>query len=153
MYNRAEAAQTREAFWTVFGQYMAPQQSAEGQFINWINYKTGEKHIYFKMQAGNHSATIGIELTHNDVELQQLYFEQFDQYKKLLLQATNETWLWQLHATDESGRTISKIYTGITGVNIMNREDWPKLIQFFKPRIIALDLFWSEVKYGFEALR
>ncbi|RYZ23162.1 MAG: DUF4268 domain-containing protein, partial [Chitinophagaceae bacterium] len=36
---------------------------------------------------------------------------------------------------------------------IFRREDWPELISFFKPRIVALDAFWSEAKYFFEALR
>lgn len=153
MYSRAEASQMRHAFWTAFGQYMAPQPSAEGERINWVNYKTGEKYIYFRMQADTKTAFIGIELTHPDKEMQQLYFEQFEQFKKLLHQRLKEEWIWRLHATDETGRWMSKIFTEQVGVNIMQLEDWPELISFFKPRIIALDAFWSEVKYSFEALR
>jgi hypothetical protein len=153
MYSRAEASQLRQAFWTTFGQYMAPQPSAEGERVNWINYKSGEKHVYFKMQADTKSAYIGIELTHPDRDLQQLYFEQLEQFRPLLHQHLQENWTWQLHATPEAGGTISRTFTEMTGVNIMKREDWSQLISFFKPRIIALDAFWSEVKYAFEALR
>jgi hypothetical protein len=32
----------------------------------------------------------------------------------------------------------------------MKRDDWPAIISFLKPRIIALDAFWSQAKYGFE---
>ncbi|RZK28608.1 MAG: DUF4268 domain-containing protein, partial [Hymenobacter sp.] len=46
MYSKAEATQLRQAFWTTFGQYMAPVPSAEGWPTNWINYKTGLKHVY-----------------------------------------------------------------------------------------------------------
>ena len=49
MYSKAEATQLRQAFWTAFGQYMAPVPSAEGETTNWINYKTGFKHLYFRM--------------------------------------------------------------------------------------------------------
>jgi hypothetical protein len=153
MYSRAEASQMRQEFWTTFGQYMAPQLSAEGERVNWINYKTGEKHIYFKMHADTKGASVCIELTHSDEEVQQLYFEQFEQFKKLLHQQLQENWTWQLHATDETGRCVSKILTTIAGANVMKREDWPQLISFFKPRIIALDAFWCGVKYAFEALR
>ena len=153
MYSRTEASQARQAFWTTFGQYMAPQLSAEGERINWINYKTGERDIYFKMHAGISIATIGIELTHRDLELQQLYFEQFEQSKKMLHAMVKEEWTWLLHVPGETGKTASKIYTAHEGANIMKREDWPAAISFFKPRIIALDAYWSEVKYGFEALR
>jgi hypothetical protein len=40
MYPRNEAAQLKKEFWTVFGQYMAPVLSSEGEKISWGNYKT-----------------------------------------------------------------------------------------------------------------
>jgi hypothetical protein len=153
MYTRAEASQLRHAFWTAFGQYMAPQLSAEGERVNWINYKTGEKGIFFKMEADTKRASIGIELTHTDPELQQLYFEQFVQFQSLLHGHAGENWNWQLHNRNELGKTVSRIFTEYAGVNVMERNDWPKLISFFKPRLIALDAFWCDVKYAFEALR
>jgi hypothetical protein len=77
VYSKAEATQLRQAFWTTFGQYMAPVPSAEGVPTNWINYKTGLKHVYFRMQADNRLASIGIELTHPDAGIRELFFEQF----------------------------------------------------------------------------
>ena len=153
MYSRQEASQLRQEFWTSFGQYMSPVLSAEGEKINWINYKTGEKDIYFKMQADNKKAFIGIELTHRDAGIQHLYFEQFTELKKILEDSMGEEWTWQLHIADENGRLVSRIYTEQNQVSILKKEDWPALISFFKPRMIALDEFWSMVKYGFEALR
>jgi len=38
-------------------------------------------------------------------------------------------------------------------VNIFKQEDWPKLISFFKPRIIALDEFWSDAQDSFDLFR
>jgi hypothetical protein len=73
----------RQAFWTAFGQYMLPILSADGAKINWINYKTGVKDVSFKMNADNKIAIIAIELTHADVELQQLFFEHFLRAKKI----------------------------------------------------------------------
>jgi len=50
----------------------------------------------------------------------------------------------------ESGKLVSKIYQERKCINIMRREDWPALISFFKPRMMALDEFWNSVKYSFE---
>ena len=150
MYSKEQASQLRQAFWTAFGQYMGPVLSAEGLRTNWINYKTGVKHIFFRMQADNKTAAISIEITHPDKELQQLFFEQFATYKNVLHSTLNEEWEWQLHTTDEYGKTISRIYKEIRPVSIYQKEDWPKLISFFKPRIIALDEFWNDAKYAFE---
>lgn len=153
MYSKQEAAGLKKKFWTALGQYLSPVLSAEGEKQAWLNYKTGEKHIHFRMQAGNKQATIGIELSHTDESLRQLYFEQFLQCKKLLEDAAGEEWIWQPDTIDEHGKTVSRIYTALRGVSVFKREDWPALISFFKPRMIALDEFWSRVKYGFEALR
>lgn len=152
MYSRQEASQLRQEFWTAFGQYMLPIPSSDGERVNWINYKTGEKHIFFKMQADTKQAFIGIELSHPDAGIQELYFEQFRSVKQFLIAETGEEWDWVLHTNDETGKLISRIGKTISPVNIFKREDWPMLISFFKPRIMALDAFWSMVKYSFEEL-
>ena len=143
----------RQEFWTTFGQYMSPILSAEGERVNWINYKTGEKNISFKMHADNKKAMIGIELTHKDRDIQQIYFEQFLQFKSLFDNSVNEDWHWQLHGCHDHGKIISRIYKEKQGASIFEKQDWPELISFFKPRIIALDEFWSSIKYAFELLR
>ncbi len=153
MYTKGEASQLRQAFWTAFGQYLAPIPSAEGLKVNWVNYKTGLKHVYFRMQAGNKTASIGIELTHPDPGIQELFFLQFTELKTLLHGTLDETWDWVLHTTDENGQLISRIYKEIAPVNVFNQDDWPALISFFKPRIIALDEFWTDAKYSFDALK
>ena len=51
MFSKQHASQLRKEFWTVFGQYMSPINSYEGEKINWINYKTGVKGLQFKMHA------------------------------------------------------------------------------------------------------
>jgi hypothetical protein len=153
MYSKQEASQLRQEFWTKFGQYMSPILSSEEEKINWINYKTREKNIFFRMHADTKKASIGIELTHNDRQIQRLYFEQFLQFKKLFAEILKEEWIWQLHTYDEHTKLISKIFIEKPGVSIFQKQDWPQLVSFFKPRIIALDEFWSQVKYSFELLK
>lgn len=153
MYSKQEASRLRQQFWTTFGQYMNPIPSAEGEKTNWINYKTGEKNIAFRMHADNKKAIIAIELNHNDKEIQQIYFEQFLQFKNLFNDALKEDWTWQPGSYDEHGKLISTISTQKTGISIFQKQDWPELISFFKPRIIALDEFWSMIKHAFESLK
>jgi hypothetical protein len=153
MYSKAEATQLRQAFWTAFGQYMAPVPSAEGETTNWINYKTGIKHLYFRMQADNRHASIGIELNHPDPGIRELFFEQFRELKTLLHEVLSEEWTWEESSVDAQGLPLSCIYTELRPANLFNRDDWPRLISFFKPRIIALDAFWADAQYTFEALK
>jgi hypothetical protein len=153
MYSKQESSKLRQEFWTAFGLYMTPVLSAEGEKVNWINYKTGEKHIAFRMYADNKKAAIAIELSHSDAGVRELHFEQFSEMKNLLHATLAEEWTWEMHASTETGKDISRIYMEKNGCSIFKKEDWPGLISFFKPRIIALDEFWSSAKYAFEALR
>jgi len=132
---------------------MAPHPSAEGLKANWINYKTGFKDVYFRMEADKKKASIAIELTHPDPEIQQMFFEQFAALREVLHDCLEEEWEWELHTRDEYGKVISRIYTELKPMSIFNRDHWPELISFFKPRIIALDAFWSDARYSFEELR
>lgn len=150
MYSRAEISRIRKDFWISFGQYMKPIRSASGFRVNWPNYKTGVKDIYFRMKAENDFASIGIEICHADEELQELFFDQFKQFRKLLEAETAEEWNWKLHVENEFGQKISKIEKVKSGVNVMDQNSWHDIISFLKPRIISLDAFWDNVKPGFE---
>jgi hypothetical protein len=153
MFSREEASRIKEEFWTAFGRYMNPILSAEEMKINWVNYHTGLKDVYFRMDAAKKSAVIFISMEHRDPDIQELYFEQFMELKDLLHSTLNEEWQWQLHAPVGEGKVISKIYKEISGVSVLNKDHWPELISFFKPRIIALDNFWQDAKYSFETLK
>ncbi len=150
MYSKNEIATLKKEFWTSFGQYMRPVKNAEGEFINWINYKTGIKHIFFRMDAVRDNASIGIEITHAVREQRLAVYEQFLLFKNLLAKEMNEEWIWQEDFIDEFQKHISRISISLHGVNILHRHDWPLIISFLKPRIIALDAFWSLIKDQFE---
>ena len=150
MYSRQESSQLYKNFWTSFGQYMKPLRGADDQPVNWLNYKTGIKDLYFRMDADNVKATIAIELRHTDRATQEHYFEKSRQVKEYFHQTMGENWQWQLHDTDEDGRLVSRISTEINNVNMLNVNAWPAIISFLKPRMLALDIFWNMVKESFE---
>ena len=153
MYARQQASQLRQEFWTAFGLYMAPVPSADGEKKAWINYKTGEKHLQFRMDAGNESAFIAIIFSHPDAGIRHLYYEQMQQLKPLLETFLPEPWAWEPACTDEQDRDFSRIIHTLKEVSVLRKTDWPRLVSFFKPRIIALDAFLAEARYYFEALR
>ncbi len=131
---------------------MRPVPSSEGMKINWMNYHTGVRDVFFRMDAGMKSAYIAISIEHRDPEIQALYFDQFVALKSLLHTTLGETWQWQLHSTTNENKIVSRIFTELTDVSVFNKAQWPELISFFKPRIIALDSFWENARYTFEEL-
>jgi hypothetical protein len=153
MYTREEISRQKQAFWTAFGKYMQPVLPAEGEPVSWLNYKTGIGGLHFKMDADRDHAVIMIRLSNSDAAIRQLQYAQFLQLKSILHETLGEDdWVWQPVATDERGKPVSTISKTIRGVNIHQQEDWPTIISFLKPRIIALDAFWSMVKHSFDLL-
>ena len=152
MYTRKDASRIRQEFWTTFGRYMDPVPSAEGMNINWVNYHTMLKDVYFRMDAAQNASAIYISIEHRDPEIRQLHFGRFMGSKEMLHGMLKEEWVWELNVPSGESKIIGRIYKEIAGVSVFNKDHWPDLISFFKPRIIALDRFWENAKYGFEDL-
>ena len=151
MFSKQESSQLRKEFWTALGQYLSPVPSSEGEKINWINYKTGVKHILIRMDTPNRGASIGFVLTDPDSLLRLRVFEQLQQLQGILNETTGfADWIWEPTAYNQTGQEISRVYVSIERASVLNKADWPELISFFKARLIALDQFLRLVKFQFE---
>ena len=153
MFTKEEASAIKKEFWSNLAQQLEKRGSASGKRINWVNYKTGVRDIYFRMHANKKKASISIDISHEDTGIQELFYEQFLEFKNYLHNILGEEWDWELHGTDDLGRTVSRISKTLNEINIFNKKDWNKLISFLKPRIILLDEFWFDAKDNFEALK
>lgn len=152
MYKRHEASAIKRKFWTSFGQYMKPVSSAWNDEVNWINYHTGIKDVFFRMDAERHFATCSIELMAKDDDLRHRFFDQFVLQRTYFQSIMGDDWVWEKDVADQNGRSISRISKRLDGVNVLNENDWPPIISFFKPSIMAFDSFWADAKDGFEML-
>jgi hypothetical protein len=150
MYTKEQLSKQRQKFWTRFGLYMKPVPGANGESVNWLNYKTGIRYIFFKVDVDRQQAFIRIELRHPQVAQRMQCYQQFVALKKLLQNTGGNEWHWQPNATDESGQAINLISQTLNGVNALDEADWPAIISFLKVRMLLLDAFWELVKAGFE---
>ena len=150
MYSRKEQTRIREEFWTSFGRHLALSFSASGEKPNWINYKTGHRHIAFKMDASQHEATIAIQIRHPEPSERINLYKRLYALKTVLEAHTNEKWEWREESSNEQGISVSSVTKSVAGLNVLNRDHWVEIGSFLKPRIIALDIFWNEVKEIFD---
>jgi len=152
VFSQSETSRIRQEFWTAFGKYMSPIASSEGLKVNWVNYRTGVKNVYFRMETLADRGMISISIEHSDAGIRDLFFGQFIELKEMLHAALDEEWEWRREVILD-GRTVSRIYKELPAVQVTNKDDWPELISFFKPRMIALDAFWENAKWAFESLK
>ena len=152
MYTREQASIIKQQFWTRFGKYMAPILSADGEKINWINYKTGIRHLSFRMNATHEFAYIGIEINDKEPVKRAALYDQFMILAPVLEQTLGEKWQWQAQDEHEHHQSLSSVSISLQGCNIFKESDWPQIISFLKPRILKLDEFWYEHKMIFEML-
>jgi hypothetical protein len=131
---------------------MSPVLSSEGEKVSWINYKTGIRHLFFRMNVSNFDAYIGIEMVHKNSDDSMKTYNQFMALKTILEQELQEKWIWEAQVEIDGGQQVSRIYTALSPCNIFNKSDWPSIISFLKPRLIALDMFWGQHKMIFEML-
>ena len=144
MYTKQEISRQKQVFWTAFGKYMKPVLSADGEAISWLNYKTGKKSIHFRMDVDSRRAVVAVVMDDRS------FFDQFKQLSRIFEETLEEdNWVWKQDDIDEHGRSISTILKQLSDVNIFRSEDWPAIISFLKPRIIALDAFWCMARYQF----
>ena len=152
MYSKEEVSAMRQGFWTAFGMYMGPVPNAEGDKINWVNYKTGVKHHWYKMKAEGNTATISFENTDPDHEAQVFFYNQMKILNNEWLAHMGNGWTCEPPALAKEGTLICSIYTVLHGPDLFHKEDWPQLISFFKNHLISFDAFWCNFKYAFRGL-
>ncbi|ANH82113.1 hypothetical protein A8C56_15050 [Niabella ginsenosidivorans] len=150
MYSKHEAALLKKEFWTALGSYLKPIPNANGYPINWVNYKTGIRHIYFRTDVTKKEASAAIELTHPVQEDRLVAFEKMQCLKTVFRETVSGEWYWQEAVYDEQGIPLSRIICFKENVNIFNKTDWPEIIAFLKERLTGLDAFWVIAKDHFE---
>ena len=67
----------------------------------------------------------------------------------IFMEIMQESWDWQLLHINEHDKPVSLIIKEFVGLMVLNKDNWPLIISFFKERILKLDQFWSIAKDQF----
>lgn len=153
MFSKEEAYQKKKEFWIAYGGYMKLQMNAEDRRVNWINYKTGVKGMYFKTDVESKFAAVSIELSHANPSMNEMMWEQLEVYEVLLNDALEGDWVWEKRTQDEDGKPISRISIRLENVSIFRENDYADIIRFLKKHMMALDVFWTQHKDSFDIFK
>ncbi|EMR02623.1 DUF4268 domain-containing protein [Cesiribacter andamanensis] len=148
MFSRDEAKAWNERFYTLFGTYMRRHQPQAEGARQWLNYRTGVKDIFFRIEAGGKGALAAIDIQHTDEGVRQLFWEQFEEFKKMLELQTGPL-LWEPAYTLDSGRPIARLYQKLEGVSLYREDDWHQIFPFFEKYLLGFDAFWADFREAF----
>ncbi len=144
MFSKEEAKQLRIDFWTAFGVYMRQHTSLMGPKQKWVNYHTGVKGIFFRLEADAKCVRVAITMEQDDPGMRALFYEQFEELQQYLAVETEGEWIWEPSYTQQDGREIARIYRGMEGVSLYNKADWHLMFAFLEGNIVPLDSVWAD---------
>ena len=152
MYGKEEAYELRKLFWTSFGKFMKRHKSADFSKVNWMNYKTGAKDLYFRLEADKRTAKICVDLQMEDAGIREIYYAQFKEVQGVFHDLTGIEWDWNENFTNEYNVTLSRLSISIDKVNMYNKDNWQTIFEFYEKYLIGMDEFWVEFKDLFKQL-
>jgi hypothetical protein len=150
MYNKEESKAIREEFWDRFKSLSGKKRLRKKLPGNWMLTQTGVKALNLRFHVDRQVAQVGIDLETKNMDKRLELYEKLESVKKVLEEAMEEPMIWELEYIRENGKSVSRIYQQIEGVDIYNRDTWEKAQRFMYERMTRLEAFYMEYKDFFK---
>lgn len=135
MFSREESKKIRQQFWTSFGKEY-PRK--------WLLYNTKIKEFQLKFTFDRKSAMVSLDVFDNDVMIRDYYYEKLISLKQVLSTEYLPEIIFEESYTLPEGKTIARVYTEMTDVNIHNQNDWPIVKDFLAKKMDKLEEFFED---------
>jgi hypothetical protein len=113
---------------------------------------TGIRALNLRFHVNREVAQVGIDLETRNMDKRLELYDKLEAVKQPLEQAMEEPMKWELEYIRENGKSVSRIYTEIDGIDIYDRSTWKRAQEFMTDRMLKLELFYREYqdyfKYG-----
>jgi hypothetical protein len=144
MFSKEEAKSIREEFWDRFKSVSLKKRTARRLPGNWMLNQTGIRALNLKFHVDRKVAQVGIDLETRNMDKRIELYEKLEAVKQLLEKSMGEPMTWELEYIRENGKSVSRIYTEIDGVDIYDRNTWERAHRFMLDRMMKLELFYRE---------
>ena len=150
MYSKEESKAIREEFWDRFNSYSGRKRLRKKLPGNWLLTRTGVKALNLRFHVDRQVAQVGIDLETRNIDKRLELYEKLESVKKVLEVAMEEPMIWELEYIRENGKSVSRIYQQLEGVDLYNRETWPEAFRFMFGKMIKLEAFYMEYRDFFK---
>ncbi len=146
MLSKEELKEKNSYFWNEFRKTMNKETSSTGRQINWINYPTGVKDIYIRMEVDSKGAALCFDIQPKSDSIRQILWEQMTELKTIMESEMGIEADWNEESHFWNDRLISRIKWENKSLNYFNEEDIPLIIDFLKDKLKRFDKFYQEYK-------
>lgn len=146
MLSKEALKEKNTQFWTDFRKSMNKQASSTGRQINWINYPTGVKDVYMRMEVDANGVRLCCDIQPKDDGIRSIIWEQMTELKAIMQTEMGIEAIYDEESHYWNERLISRIKWEDNTLNYFNEEDIPKIIDFLKDKLIRFDKFYQEYK-------
>jgi len=144
MFSKEEAKKLREEFWDQFKQMSAGKRTRKKLPGNWMLAQTGIKALNLRFHVDREVAQVGIDLETRNMDKKIELYEKLESLKKLLEKAMESPMIWELEYIRENGKSVSRIYLQMEGVDIYKRDTWAGAHKFMYDNMMKLEAFFGE---------
>jgi len=146
MFSKEEAKKLREEFWDQFKRMSAGRRARKKLPGNWMLDQTGIKALNLRFHVDREVAQVGIDLETRNMNKRIELFEKLESLKKLIEKAMESPLLWELEYIRENGKSVSRIYLQMEGVDIYKRDTWNEAHKFMFTNMMKLEAFFQEYR-------
>jgi len=153
MFTKEEEKQIRFDFWSELNDQLDQVRGVNGNKVNWTNFNTHIRHLYFRMEADQQGTRLCIDLQFPDESIRSLFYEQFTEFEQKLSDHFGDLLIWTPRFDHTNGKEIARIAISLDGPNLFKREDWPAMHTFLVDNFKKLERFWSDFSEIFVQLK
>ena len=135
MFNYEESKKLRQEFWTSFGKEYPHK---------WLLYNTKMKEIQLKFTFNRKFAQVSLDIIDNDELIRAYYFEKLRSLQSILKEEYSPEIIFEENYELPEGKTVSRIYLEMEGVDVHNRKKWPEVKQFLAENMLKLEELFND---------
>ena len=150
MFSKEVAKQLREEFWDQFLTISKRRRLRKRLPGDWILGQTGVKALNLKFHVDRKVAQVGIDLETRNMDKRFELYEKLESVKKILEATMGGPLTWELDYLRENGKSVSRIYLELEGVDVYESSTWPLAHEFMYRKMMKLEEFYREYRDYFK---
>ena len=146
MLSKEEHKLYKITFWDEFKKHMQKHRSASGKKINWLQYRTGLKNIFLRLETDKKGIRICFDIQIKEPSVREIVWEQMGELKKVLRDEMEDEGIWEEHFYNETINDFCRIYWEESSLNYLDLNHRKSIFNFFENKLIRFDRFYDNYK-------